>query len=287
MSFPDPTWIVPFRSDALTSFFMLFPYLVMPSFYLSAIALGHWLYPKNRLFAAWGFLIPFAALLNGILKHAFQIPRPPISLHLIPVTSFGFPSGDTQVAAVFWLSLFWALRRHTRWAYLCWLPLLGVACSRVYLGVHSVWDVSVGLLVAISVLWVWYHPTTDAFKDRILRGQRPLYWGVLGGSTALFLFLAGVSNWGALQSAVLGSLIGYGLVLSSIQNSLEGPKDTPSLKRIIFALAGVSILVCFIDRGHAPASFLWLWYLSIMLRFALIYCALFAWIPWIKKRVCS
>ncbi|WP_375358897.1 phosphatase PAP2 family protein [Candidatus Tisiphia endosymbiont of Neophilaenus lineatus] len=52
----------------------------------------------------------------------------------------GFPSGDIQVATTFWLAIFLSLK-NSPFKYLCLLPIIGIGLSRVYLGVHSIYDV--------------------------------------------------------------------------------------------------------------------------------------------------
>ncbi len=93
----DPHWILNFRCDALTLFFKIFPFLASDYFFMSAIGIGYWLRPQISLFIHLGFLIPFSALINRILKLIFSIPRPPSSLHLISLQDpWGFPSGEPR-----------------------------------------------------------------------------------------------------------------------------------------------------------------------------------------------
>lgn len=64
-------WLLEWEADFLTTFFKLFPYLVSDYFFIAVIALGFWLNPASRLFQSLGFLVPFSALLNCILKDLF------------------------------------------------------------------------------------------------------------------------------------------------------------------------------------------------------------------------
>ncbi|MES2212810.1 MAG: hypothetical protein V4490_06705, partial [Pseudomonadota bacterium] len=102
----SPDFILAYRTDTLTNFFRLFPYLVSDYFYVLFFSIGYWFRPKKRLCIELGFLVPFSAIVCATLKNVFRVYRPDPSLYLISMDhSFGFPSGDVLVGTVFWLSL--------------------------------------------------------------------------------------------------------------------------------------------------------------------------------------
>jgi hypothetical protein len=96
----DPEWLLHLRSEHLTEFFILLPLLASGIFYISTISIGYWLRPGGWTFVQLGFLVPFATIVNLILKHSFAIIRPHEDLHLVHVESIlGFPSGDVRAIA--------------------------------------------------------------------------------------------------------------------------------------------------------------------------------------------
>jgi undecaprenyl-diphosphatase len=111
-----------------------------------------------------------AMLIYDLTKLLTARPRPSVE-HLQAVTGSSFPSGHATQAGAFWLSLVLALRatRPTRVAQrvagaFAALLVLGVAWSRVYLGVHYPSDVVAGVILGGGwALWV----------ARCLRGPAP------------------------------------------------------------------------------------------------------------------
>ena len=114
------------------------------------------------------------SILNNGLKHLVQRERPAVN----PLTSFGgysFPSGHTAAAAACWAAIALVLARRssrpvrTLAALLAALITIGVAASRVLLGVHWVTDVIAGVVTG----WAWFMLVTLVFGGRILRFGEP------------------------------------------------------------------------------------------------------------------
>jgi undecaprenyl-diphosphatase len=102
-----------------------------------------------------------AMLIYDLTKALTARPRPSVE-HLQAVTGSSFPSGHATQASAFWLSLVLALRatRVTPFALRAagigaTALFLGVAWSRVYLGVHYPSDVLAGVILGSGwALWV-------------------------------------------------------------------------------------------------------------------------------------
>lgn len=170
--------ILSWRSDTLTPFFKIFPFIAGPYFYLIMIPMGYWASAQKRLFTELAMLIPYATLINALIKNFYRIPRPQNPAHLIVVTDpYGFPSGDMQVATVFWGLVFLKVRSSYA-RLLCLLPLLGIGLSRIYLGVHRLQEVVVGFLIGVSLLLLW-----EAIGRNMIWQQSPRNYLILVLST--------------------------------------------------------------------------------------------------------
>ncbi len=148
-------------------------------FYLAVIPILYWCLDK-RLGFLLAYVLGISNVVNVLLKSTLRGPRPywlPVGadLALGVEESYGVPSGHAQSATVAYLFLAAWFRRG-------WVVALAVgmvfvmALSRVYLGVHFVHDVLIGVLVGVGVLIgyaLWRRFRRERFRNRIL-GQRVL-----------------------------------------------------------------------------------------------------------------
>lgn len=102
-----------------------------------------------------------ATLLNQLLKHLVQRPRP-MGYRLATVGGYSFPSGHSMVAMAFFGLLIWMVWRYEKDEFVRWLGILGfgavivlVGFSRIYLGVHYASDVLAGFCASIAWLAVY------------------------------------------------------------------------------------------------------------------------------------
>lgn len=138
----------------------------------------------------WGFRFMFIGLtgttFTQLLKAIFLVPRPWVLDPTFTIVEaaregamdYSFPSGHTQSAVTVFGTL--ALWLKKRWVTaLCVLLIVLAGFSRMYLGVHTPLDVSVGLLAGIvTVLGIAY---ACERADKSVRGKC-----LLGGSMLLF-----------------------------------------------------------------------------------------------------
>lgn len=110
----------------------------------------------------------FGTAVIETMKTAFKIPRPwikdynfkPVSGAVAEATGYSFPSGHTKNAATTFGAIFLSVKK-------AWVKVLMVviavlvAISRMYLGVHTVWDV----LGAIGISLIILIATESLFKD--------------------------------------------------------------------------------------------------------------------------
>ncbi len=125
-------------------------FVLVPLALICCVALGWAGLRREALVVALG--LGGAILLSDLVKLLVSRSRPPVT-HLQAVTGASFPSGHATQASAFWFSLVLVLRAagtpplvsSVAVAFALML-VLGVAASRVYLGVHYPGDVAAGVL---------------------------------------------------------------------------------------------------------------------------------------------
>ena len=171
-----------------------------------------------------GFL---GTIVNQFLKLLFRIPRPWVldpQFEIVEsareaATGYSFPSGHTQNA----VGTFGGIARITkkRWVKVCCIAiLLLVAFSRMYLGVHTPWDVGVSFLIGTALVFAVYPLIQSAAAD-----PRRMLWLLVGMVACSGLYLAftyafpfpadidmvnlqsGISNGWKLLGATVGMLL--------------------------------------------------------------------------------
>lgn len=116
------------------------------------------------------------ALLSAALKLAFHRARPDPALHYViqAPSSFSYPSGHAMgsacivgslVVVAFALSRSWAIRSAA--ALVAGVFVAGVACSRVYFGVHFPSDIVGGVFAGAA----WVAAVTGWFYPRLIPGE--------------------------------------------------------------------------------------------------------------------
>lgn len=112
------------------------------------------------LLAGWTAAMAGTGVLDAVLKHIIQRPRPPQAATFLHSDSFSFPSGHAMVSLVaygmlaYLLVVFWGRRRLRRVTIIAVAAALALAIgfSRLYLGVHYFSDVIGGY--AGGLLWL-------------------------------------------------------------------------------------------------------------------------------------
>lgn len=146
-------------------------------FYLAVLPLIYWSIHKN-VGKQLAYLLAVTNVANAILKHVMRMPRPywlDPEVGLSTETSYGFPSGHTQIATPFYLYLALQVRRRWMWL-LAFFIIFLMGISRIYLGVHFVHGAIAGVLLGLLLLAVhliWLHYFAESFRNRLL-GQRLL-----------------------------------------------------------------------------------------------------------------
>lgn len=162
------------RNGFLDVVFGFFTLLGEETVVLPLLCLLYWCWNKRL-----AYQVCFVYFLSGLgaqfLKIVCRIPRPwvldpgfsPVPSALETATGYSFPSGHTQSAGALWGTLgLWEWRRsgcRRKAALVFALALPAVTgLSRMYLGVHTPWDVLAGYLLSLAVaFWI-----TRRFADK-------------------------------------------------------------------------------------------------------------------------
>ena len=149
----------------------------------------------------WGYYLMsigfVGTILNQFLKLAFRVPRPwvrdpsftAVEGALPGADGYSFPSGHTQSA----VGTFGGIAHFTRYNWmrvLCWVLMLLIPFSRMYLGVHTPVDVAVSFAIAAALVLL-----LRPLIDRADRRPGTLYWMLLGMALLTVLYVLYVECW--------------------------------------------------------------------------------------------
>ena len=177
------------RSPARDFLFQKITTLGQEIFVMAVICWLYWCVEKKLAYIL-GFSYFTSGLLVQALKISFRVPRPwdldpsfkAVESAIPAATGYSFPSGHTQSITALMGTL--ALGARKKWqAVLCVLIIFLVGFSRMYLGVHTPLDVSVGFLLSvISVLFCWY-----LFNKKQFIWDRPVTLSVILGIASILV----------------------------------------------------------------------------------------------------
>jgi hypothetical protein len=271
------SWILAIRTDNLTTLFKFMPFFASDYFYITIIAVGYWLNPARRLFKYLGFLVSFSTLFNCLLKNAFHIPRPDPSLYLISISdqSFGFPSGDVQVATVFWTMILLNLKNNFLRS-LCIIPIITIGLSRIYLGVHSIYDVTGGLIFGLTIVYIWQkHGEEYLLTPTHARSQRR-FWKVFFFTVLAYVVFSQGITWAHVVPVSIGSFIGFGLSLKWMNEQSDLARYKMTIWQAALSMILLIVLVKVIPVIQTNMAIL---FLCLMLKYVIIVFGIFSFVP--------
>ena len=218
------------RTTAGEAFFMAATYGADEILLLSLIMILYWCVDKKLAYRmVFGYM--FSALAVNVIKLGCRIERPwvrdpalkPVGAAVKSATGYSFPSGHTQNAVSIYGTLAWRFgfggktvnatapktaaaegtvqthdvrrRSGVRWlAIPCLLFIPLIMFSRMYLGVHTLWDVLAGLLVS-AVIVAAVNAVADRFvfdkRKRLIAAVCMFTAGTATAVYALTLYLSG------------------------------------------------------------------------------------------------
>ena len=160
------------RSPFLDSLFSAITRLGEETVVVIVLCVILWCIDK-RIAYSIGIVYVLSALAVQCMKVCFQIERPwvieptlkPVRSALETATGYSFPSGHTQSAA----ALFGTLGTQVKRAYtkaMSFLLVILVAFSRLYLGVHTINDITVSLLLTLIFIFVAVKTNAGSVTDK-------------------------------------------------------------------------------------------------------------------------
>lgn len=220
--------------------FKVFTDLGSEPVYILIASLIFWCYNKKMGIRTM-YVIIFSAYVALLAKNLFGMPRPPEYLHKVTENEFGFPSGHALVSSGFWGYMGFRFR-NSRIIIAGAIAVFLVSLSRLYLGVHYPGDVAGGIVLGLTVAFVFYKGETRVASLFEKQDRTTKY--------LLALFLPAIL---VLAASLLGDLvkeqIELGFVMASVGIGylLEEEKirfqDTKNKKHLIKrALVGIVIL---------------------------------------------
>lgn len=149
--------------------------------YLAILVILYYVWDKKKAYRAIVALVT-TRVVNASTKAAFKLPRPDDTFgHTIKETTFGLPSGHTQLSTTLWGVLCSFV---VKWGMLIVsiaLPLL-IAFSRIYLAVHWFTDVLMGFgigLIILAIFLVVLNPIENYFENKSIAAK--ILWSIAVG----------------------------------------------------------------------------------------------------------
>ncbi len=186
-------WLVPVMN--------VFSFMGLEHFMLVIISVIYWCV-NTSLGSRLGLVLLASSSFNSLLKVGFHSPRPywvdeNVLAHAAE-PSFGFPSGHSQKAAVFW-GMLGSYSRHPLSKVAAGFVILMIGISRLYLGVHFLSDVLAGWLIGFLILAIVMH--LDKPVSQWLSQKSPLIAflyataGTIIFMSAGLFFKSGLQTW--------------------------------------------------------------------------------------------
>ena len=260
-------WFESIRIPVLNEFMLLITRFGEETIFLVAAMTILWCVDKRRSYylLAVGFL---GLIANQVLKLTFRIPRPWVLDKNFTIleqareaaTGYSFPSGHTQTAVGTFGSIAYTAKNRVV-KYLCVAICILVPISRMYIGVHTLLDVSVA--TAMAVLLVYFlkpvaGETGDKWMPWMLGGMvacAAAFWAFV----EFFPFPADIDahNYASGVSSAykfLGAIIGFAIVYIVDQKWLHFEVKAVWWAQIIKVAIGFGLVLAVKSGLKAPIN---------------------------------
>jgi len=219
------------------------------AFVIAIVPALYWCFHRKKG-AELGLLILGSAFINLWIKQLLMWPRP---FQLIPSvglaheSTYGMPSGHSQLSIVFWAFMVQFLPKKWRVPVLIGVPLI-IGFSRIYLGVHFITDVLGGYLVGI--LFFLFFKLIAPHVERLLQHSEWRIRVVLAAALSFIMNLL-LPNDTMISGAFLGASVGFAFAAGKMSSSQS---DTLSGKALRYAvgLASTGIIYAALKLAAGP-----------------------------------
>ncbi len=222
---------------------------------LGVICFFYWCYNKDTAYKI-GFIFFISGMLVQGLKITFKIERPfiidpshhPVESAIEGATGYSFPSGHTQSGTSLY-GYFAVTAKNKILKFLFVLAFLLVGFSRLYLGVHTYFDVLASLALTLAVVFL-----ITCFSDKLISGKYDvIISSVLAGvSVVLCIYSFILANVGYADMAQINDCfksggagmafaLGFFVERKYIKFNVSAEKSYVQIIKFIFGVAGALI----------------------------------------------
>lgn len=222
------------RNPILDKIFIILTDLGSFEFYLLTVAFLFFIF-ENKISLKIVFLLFISFSLNTLIKNILKLPRPqedifnPIYEKSIGTEEYGFPSGHSQNAFVFWFSIY-KIFKNKFLLFISILIVFLISISRLYLSLHFVLDIIGGVSIGFLII-IFFFNNIDILIDSFLKGKFSFFIPIL-----IFISSFLIKKYSNLISPFSGLLFGA-LIFKDKKISL-------TFKNLMFReLIGLTILI--------------------------------------------
>lgn len=225
--------------------------LASEAFVVAVVPVMYWCIHRKKG-AELGLLILGSAFINLWVKQLLTWPRPyeiiP-TLALAKESTYGMPSGHSQLSVVFWAFAAQFLPHHLRLLAVLGMPFL-IGFSRIYLGVHFPSDVVGGYVIG-AILFVLF----KAFGPKVESMLRDSGWRlrvILAAALSFIMNLLLPSDT-MISGAFLGASIGFAFASRNVP--IDQRDDVRhKLLRYLAGLATTGIIYLALKFASSPLT---------------------------------